>query len=236
MKYLAKPLSASIAATVLAAAAFAPAANAELSASAGVASMYLWRGVELGDGTPAVFGDLIYSVGGAYIGIWGSSGDSSAGSEYDLFAGYGGEVGAFSYDISIWNYNYSDGGSYQGVVANGGTEVEISKAIARDDTFKELTEIILTLGFGPVTFQYYDNIAGATGYEYYTLAGSIDKFTLKAGYHDPKDGSDMTHIDFTYAYNDRLSFTVSKVVDEGIDGSYDDDAKFVVAYSLPIDL
>lgn len=237
MKHFVKPLSASVAAVVLAAASFAPVANAEVSASAGVANMYLWRGVDLGDGSPAVFGDLKYSIGGAYIGIWGSSGDSSLGQEYDLFAGYGGEIGAFSYDISVWNYNYPDAG-LRGIPGK------------RDDTTGELTEIVLTLGVGPVTFQYYDNVAGGSGYEYYTLAGAFGPFTAKLGYHDPdaKDSS-MTHLDLSYAYNERLSFTLSKVIDDESEGSYydpvedvivqtgyDDDLKFVVTYSLPIDL
>jgi uncharacterized protein (TIGR02001 family) len=224
MKQFLKPLSASIAAAVIAAASFAPTANAELSASAGVASMYLWRGLDLGDGSPAVYGDLKYSIAGAYAGIWGSSGDSTLGNEYDLFAGYGGEVGGFSYDLSVWNYNYSDYG--------------LSGAAApyRDDTIGELTEVILTLGYGPVTFQYYDNVAGSSGYEYYTLAASVGQFTLKAGYHDfvSEAKSDMTHLDLTYAFNDNLSFTFSKVVDEETDGTFDDDLIFMVSYSLPV--
>lgn len=215
MKHFVKPLSASIAAAVIAAASFAPAANAEVSASAGVASMYYWRGIDLGDGSPAVYGDLKYTVGGAYVGIWGSSGDDTLGNEYDYFAGYGGEMGGFRYDLSVWNYNYSDLG-------------------ARDDTTGELTEVIATLGFGPVTFQYYDNVAGSSGYEYYTLAGNLGQFTLKAGFHDTVGDGDMTHVDLTYAYNSNLSFTLGKVVDEEEDGTYDDDMNFVVTYSLPI--
>lgn len=224
MNSLAKPFAASIAAFVFAGALFAPAANAELSASAGVASMYLWRGIDLGDGSPAVFGDLRYSTSGAYVGIWGSSGDSTLGQEYDLYAGYGGEVGVLSYDISVINYNYSDAGL--GGALN-----------ARDDTTGELTEIILTLGAGPITAQYYDNVAGSSGYEYWTLAGALGQFTLKAGYHDNVDNDfDMTHLDLSYAYNDRLTFTLSKIVDDDEAAGYDDDMQFVISYNLPIDM
>lgn len=224
MKNLLKPIALSVA--VLGSVGTVATAHAqlpgELSASAGVANMYLWRGIDLGDGSPAVYGDLIYSVSGFYAGIWGSSGDSALGSEYDLFAGWGTEIGGFSVDISLWNYNYSD-------------------LEARDDTTGELSEVILTLGYGPVTAQYYDNIAGNTGYKYYTLAGTLGQFTLKAGMHDYKgepDGidADMTHLDLIYAYNDRLAFTLSKVIDDDRDAGYDDDLNFVVSYSLPIDL
>ncbi len=226
MKHFVKPLSASIAAAVLAAAAFAPAANAEISASAAVSSMYLWRGIDLGDGSPAVSGDLKYSAGGFYTGIWGSSGDNGLGNEYDLFAGYGGEIGGFSYDLSVWNYNYSD--EFTGT---GPTP-------AQDDTFGEMTDVVLTLGYGPVSFAIYDQVAGgAEDYAYYTLSAAFDKFSAKVGFHDYKsedDGSDMTHIDLGYAFNSNLSFTLSKVVDEQEEDAYDDDLMFVVSYSLPI--
>lgn len=222
MKNLAKTFSASIAAAVIAAAAFAPVANAELSANLGISSMYLWRGVDLGDGSPAVHGGLQYDVSGAYVGIWGSSGDSSLGNEYDLYAGYGGEIGSFSYDLSVWNYNYSDYG------------LSGAPAPYQDDTTGELTEVILTLGYGPVTFQYYDNVAGGSGYEYYTLSATFGQFEAKVGFHDPKEDGEMTHVDLTYAFNDNLSFTLSKVVDEEVDKSYDDDLNFVVSYTFPL--
>ena len=65
--------------------------QAEVSASVGIANMYYWRGLDLGDdgATPAVSADLNVSSGGAYAGIWTSSGDHGAGTEYDLYAGYG---------------------------------------------------------------------------------------------------------------------------------------------------
>lgn len=237
MKAFRKYLSGPLAVAALACTTAAPALAGELSANAGVASMYLWRGLDLGDGSPMVHGGLQYDAAGAYVGIWGASGDSSLGNEYDLYAGYGGELGGFRYDISVWNYNYSDAG-LEGVLNS------------RDDTFKELTEIILTLGYGPVTFQYYDNIAGNTGYQYFTLAASHDKFTAKLGHHEPEaSDSAFTHLDLTYAYNDRLSFTISKIIDDESEGSfidpdsgevvqtgYDDDLNFIVSYTLPIDL
>ena len=241
MKHFVKPLSASVAALVMAAASFAPVANAEVSASAGVANMYLWRGQDLGDGSPAVFGDLKYSIGGAYVAVWGSSGDSTLGQEYDFIAGYGGSVGDFRYDINVTNYNYSDAGLTAGAFNTD------------DDTFSELTEVILTLGYGPVTFSYFNNVAGNTGYEYYTLTGVLGQFSAKLGFADqtPAD-SDYYHLDLTYAYNERLSFTFSKIIDDDSEGvslfddesgefigkskGLDDDLQFVLTYSLPITL
>jgi len=90
----------------------APTAQAEgtVSASAAVSNMYLWRGIDLGDGSPAVSGDLKYSIGGAYAGVWMSSGDDTLGNEYDYFVGWGTQANDFIFDISLWNYNYSDNG------------------------------------------------------------------------------------------------------------------------------
>jgi uncharacterized protein (TIGR02001 family) len=208
----------------------APAAHAvgELAASAAVSNMYLWRGIDLGDGSAGVSGDLTYSIGGAYAGIWVSSGDDSLGNEYDLYVGYGAELGDFSFDISLWNYNYSDNG-----LADKGFD-------RSDDTTGELSEIITTVGFKGISLSYYDNIAGATGYEYWTLSGGIGKVSLTAGLHDADGDNDMTHVDLSYAFNDRISFTASKVVDQDLgkndDGAFDEDVKFVVAYSLPIEI
>lgn len=198
------------------------AAEVEVAASVAVSSMYFWRGQSLGSGSPAVSGDINVSTAGAYAGIWGSSGDDALGNEYDLYAGYGGEIEGFSYDLSIWNYNYPNDptGTY--------------------DTFGSLSEVVLSLGFGPVTFTYYDNVAGGSGYEYYTLGAGMGSFSAKLGYSDPEgDDNNYYHLDLTYAYNDNLSFTLSKLDNEEFDeaeGGVNEDTLFVVSYSLPIDL
>lgn len=194
-------------------------AEVEVEASAAIASMYLWRGTDLSNGSPAVSGDITASASGAYAGIWGSSGDDSNGQEYDLYIGYANEVGGFSYDVSLWNYMYP------------------SQPAGNNDTFGELSELIIGLGYGPVSFTYYDNIAGDTGYEYYTLGAEISKYSALIGYSDAEaDSSDYVHLDLGYAYNDNLSFTLSQVVaveDDDVN-PVDTDLKFVVSYSLPL--
>ena len=208
-------------------------AMAEVSASASVANMYLWRGIDLGDGSAAVSGDLVYSNGGAYGGIWISSGDSTLGNEYDYFVGYGGEAGGFSYDLSLWNYNYSD--------ADWAGNFNIS-----DDTVGDLSEVILTVGYGPFSFSYYDNVAGGTGYEYFTLSVAHEKLSATFGHHEfnaaPGGNDEMNHLNVSYAFNDNISFTASKVIDQDCDkndavcGAFDEDVNFVVTYSLPIEM
>lgn len=215
MNFTTRILAGTVAASVLAASAVAPLANAEVSASVGVASTYLWRGYDLGSGTPAVSGDLNYSNAGFYSGIWGSSGDEAAGTEYDLYAGYGATFGGISVDLSVWNYVYPTGAGY----TDGET-----------DLF-EFTEVVLSVGAGPVALTYYDNVAGGAGYEYYTLSGSFGAYTATVGMHDNVEGDDPVHVNFSYAYNDNLAFTLSQFVSDEPEG---DDLKFVVSYSIPI--
>jgi uncharacterized protein (TIGR02001 family) len=194
-------------------------ANAEIAASVGVSNMYYWRGLDLGNGTPQVSGDLKFSESGFYAGAWGGSGDTSGGTEYDLYTGYGGSIGEmFKYDFSLWTYAYP---SQKDPVTSNPI-----------DTFAEpgkLSEAVITLGVGPVSVTYMDNIAGNSGYWYGTISATFDKFTALYGIHE----SDMAHFDFSYAYSDRLSFKISQVVDD-LDGTVDSDLKFIAAYSLPI--
>ena len=219
MKTIKTLLATAVAATTFA----APAVMAEVSGSVSVASTYLWRGVDLGSGTPAVSGDLSYSAAGAYVGVWGSSGDTAAGTEYDLYAGYGMEINdILSFDISVWNYNYPTGAGY----TDGETD------------FGDLTDVILTVGVGPISFSYYEPVAtdgGGYEYNYYTLSGGYGAFSLTIGMHDYED-DDATHVNVDYAFNDNLTFTLSQFTDAD-DAEFagdDGDLKFVVSYSLPI--
>lgn len=212
-----RTLIASSVAAVMAAGVMAPAqAEVEVGASVGVANMYYWRGFDLGNGDAAVWGDLNVSASGAYGGIWASSGDVNAGTEYDVYVGYGGAVGDFSYDLSAWSYVYPSAPDEDDGSNNAG---EIG----------ELSEVILSLGYGPVAVTYYDNVAGNTGDWYTTLGVSFSSFGITYGLHE----TDYAHIDLSYAYNDNLSFTIGLVADD-VDGAEDDDAKFIVSYTLPL--
>lgn len=226
-----KLLPASIAAATLAAGmtlSTTASAEGELAASVGIASSYLWRGYDLGSGTPAVSGDLTYSISGLTVGTWVSSGDTSGGTEYDLFIGYGGSAGDFSYDLTLINYVYPTGTGY---TADGETDIG------------ELSDAILTLGYGPVSFSWYSPIGEGSGgdYEYYTLSAGFGQFSALLGMHkdngdcpadtDPGDTCDSVHLDLSYAYDDNLSFTISQFVSDEPVG---DDLKLVVGYSIPL--
>lgn len=215
MKMKQSILAGAVAISAMASAALAPVANAEVSASVGAANMYYWRGYDLGNGDAAVWGDINVSANGLYAGMWASSGDASNGTEYDLYAGYGTSVGDFSVDFSVWSYSYP---SAADPLAPG-----------------DLVEGILGLGYGPVSFTHYFDIEGNDDYSYSTLSAAFGDFSVTYGVHDGEDEYDgYAHVDLGYAYNENLSFTLGLVADD-VDGMNNDEAKFVVGFSIPIE-
>jgi len=227
--------TASVAVAALMAAGVTIPAHAGVSADAQVASTYLFRGLDVSNGNAQVSGTLMYSHDGT--GLYGSAWASSAGDgsqEYDLAAGWAPKLGKFKLDLGAVNYVYP------------GT------SDARDDIGKE-TEAYLGLGYNWFEFYYYDNVSSATGasngYAYYSFNFTFDKVAFVLGYADPKEAKGQSwddnylHVDFSYAFNDNLTFTLSKILsvddkakDKSLAGeaAIDDDALFLVSYSLPI--
>ena len=220
MEHSRKILAGSIAAAILSIATI-PTAVAEISASAGVANKYLWRGLDLGNGDAAVFGDIkVTNESGLYAGIWGSSGDAALGSEYDLFAGWGGKMGALDVDASIVSYNYP------------GSDIDPG----------ELTDLVLSAGVAGFTGTLYEAIQGDDNndYRYVSLGYDFGKMNATVGIHDFEntDGN-PAHLQLGYNYNDNLSFGVSQfLADENTNAAAtigaDSDLQFLVSYSLDI--
>jgi uncharacterized protein (TIGR02001 family) len=213
-----KLLAAAIALSALTSVAVVPAANAEVevAASVGVSNMYYWRGFDLGGGA-AVFGDVNVSASGFYAGAWTSSGDEVMGTEYDLYFGYGGEIGDFSYGLNYTTYIYP----------------EADEALSPFDA----AEAILTLGYGPAYVSYHYGLEDFEDSSYLKVGANFGKFGLAYGVHMNEEsgvGNDeYSHLDLSYAYNDNLSFMLGVVVDD-VDDKFNDEAKFIVSLSLPI--
>jgi uncharacterized protein (TIGR02001 family) len=169
-----KPLKlAALAVTMLAASVSTNSALAEgaLSANIGFASDYVYRGIYQADSSASAGVD--YSNSGAYVGTWLA--DVDLGLEYDLYAGYGGEMSGVSYDINYTGYNYTRDDPNE----VGG---------AFDDTYQEAN---LTVGYGPVSLGYasgtYDNFEGKIAgnkkldYSVATLTAEYKGFTFVYG-------------------------------------------------------
>jgi len=83
----------------------------EFSANVGVYSDYLYRGVSQTFEEPAVQGGADWSHdSGLYAGVWASNVNFNDGDqahvEIDVYAGYGGSIGKFGYDIGVLHYFY----------------------------------------------------------------------------------------------------------------------------------
>lgn len=161
----------------------APAA-VSLEASASLATSYLWRGTELGNGDAALAVDLSGSAGAISYGLWVSSGDSTS-TEYDIYASYGGSVGDIGYSIGYASYNYP------------------STGIGFDDS----AEYIYGLSYGPASVTVFDG--KDSDYEYTVFGYEAGAYSFAYG-----DDETSTHFDVSYAVNDSLSVTVSKPEDE----------------------
>ncbi|MAP48483.1 MAG: hypothetical protein CMH90_03275 [Oceanicaulis sp.] len=81
----------------------------EVSANVAMTTDYRFRGASLSDEAIAIQGgfDVAFDSG-FYAGTWGSSIEPVGNSEIelDLYAGYGGTVGALSYDVGVIGYFY----------------------------------------------------------------------------------------------------------------------------------
>lgn len=185
------------------------AAQAEVSGSAAIASSYLWRGFDLSAGSAVVSGSLDYAEGPFYAGIWGSSGDDTYGTEYDLYLGLAGEVEGFSWDVGYVDYNYPSCG-------------------LGDPSNCDFEEVYAGVGFGMFGLTAYHNNDVDDNDTYVVGSVDIEDFTIAYGAWSD-EGS---HIDLTYNMGD-LAFTVSQAFDDDV---YTEEAQFVVSYSIPLDM
>lgn len=97
-------------AAVLAASALPTIAHAEVSANLALTSKYKFRGQDQSDAEksvlPAIQGGFDYENSGFYLGNWNSSVGFLGGTEMDFYGGYGGEIGAMTYDVGVLHYYY----------------------------------------------------------------------------------------------------------------------------------
>lgn len=200
-----------------------PAAHAEVAASVGASNMYYWRGYDLGGGA-ALVADVHVTGAGFYTGIWASSGDSANGTEYDWYAGYNFDLGPINVDLNYTTYMYP--------------------TLAKPLRFDDVSDVAITLGYkasDDLSFKamYREGVGEVLAddnYSYATLSATYTKFTALVGRHADDSGTydGVTHLDLTYAYSDKLSFTLGKVIDDG-KSKANDELKFIATLSLPIE-
>jgi hypothetical protein len=254
MKFLIKPLAVSCAALMLSSVAAVPAAHAELTALAGVATSYYWRGLQVSNG-PQVWGELTYTVGdsGFYGDLWVSSEGFGVGPEYDLSAGWSGKFGDLGVNVGAVSYVYASDstGEYFGPNGEGPYVLE-------DSDPGDFTDVYVKLSYGPAFLNYYHNVAMLAGQNFLNTGFTYDKFTFTLGYqqfedkaqlalggYDPEGGKvDYTYAEIAFAATKNLTIAVTSIIDHSDDFSFfgiapvadSNRARFVASYSLPIEM
>lgn len=167
---------------VLMASAISPLANAGVSATAGFVTDYYFRGVNLGDA--GAYASLDYEESGFYAGTWWID-DATGGNnglETDFYLGYGQESGDFSWGIGYNQYEYTYTSDFE-------------------------SEVVLSLGYGPVSFEYAsgtdDNEQSGPStefdYDHWALGLSGDVFGVTYGSYEPDVANSLSfdYIEFS---------------------------------------
>lgn len=239
-----------LAAAVTAAGVSVP-ALADLSATVAGSNMYLWRGQAISGDNPQISGSLDFKHGsGAFAGIWGSSeGPYDGSSETDIYAGYAGKAGDFSYGVTLWQYIYP---SKDGSVQLNGAD--------NDGVVTDPAEWQLSAGWGPVSGSVLVDM-NDSGNQYYTVGYTYDKYSAVFGFWerneaDAGENSEYAHLDLFYQATPELKFGLSVITDPAEakgDGEYlggliansfetdagvkqDKDPLFYVSYAKSFDL
>lgn len=211
-------------------------ANAELSSDLTVSSMYLWRGLDISDGKPAVSSTVQYDhESGLYVGSWFSSegmpskmltdsnsdtvdiGTNGTSYEVDLYLGYNGSVGDFGYSIGYYMYLYPE--------AVGSISDSDIKEWMVSGSYKDFS-ITAYVNAEPDDFD---------KYKYYSLGYSIGDVALHYGITSVDKGDGYTDISVSYAFTDALTWTISKATGDAIvSDSPQEDPLIMVSYSVPL--
>lgn len=206
-------------ATILAAGTmFSTAATAvEVSANVGMTTDYIWRGNTQASGDASFSGGLDADLGGGLaVGTWvgslGASSNDDANYELDVYASYGFDVGGVGVEVGYIYYAYPG---------------------AADDAL-DFEDIYVSLGYGPVSFSYYELLDAedattdseegtyiSIDYEV-ALPGDFTA-TLHYGSEEFETAADDEDTSVSISKGD-FTFTVSD--DEG------DDTRAIVSYGL----
>ena len=150
----------------------------DLALTAGGVSEYYFRGQNLGDA--GAYASVDYTSGGFYAGIWtiddgdratdantlDASGNITSGNadglEYDIYFGYGGELGGgFGYSVGYTRYEYTYSSVFQQEINLGGSIAGFGLDIAIGEDDQDVDEndylvIELTYSSGPWGFKVAD--------------------------------------------------------------------------------
>lgn len=219
-------------------AALTPATSqADVSYSAGVSNMYLWRGINISNPAPTVSGSIDWSNDMFYAGTWTSSeGSFDGSSEWDVYGGYTPKVGDFGFTLGYngYLYPYNAKKMFTDQSTGGGM----------------LSDYVLGMSYKDLSLTAYLNTErSSSGNNMYITADySIGKVGLHAGINkNDSSASEYTEFNISYAATDKLTFTLSKAQGDGVksivkslttatnksaDGSEGENPQLQVSYSF----
>jgi len=191
-----------------------------VSADLTIASMYLWRGLNVSGFQPVMQSNVQYDhSSGMYVGTWFSNeGALSSSYEIDLFAGYGGSTGDISYGAGLFGYYYPE-------AVSGPKNSDIYEAVLNAG-YKDYS-LTAKINIEPNKFD---------DYKYFSLDGPAGPVSLHLGTTIQGDSDkNYTDVAVTYNFTDSLSWTVSYAFGDGIaEDSPAEDPLVVVSYSVPL--
>lgn len=221
---------------------------AELSANVSVTNNYIWRGLTQTTNDAAVQGGIDYAhESGFYAGTWASNvnygADDVYSYEHDLYFGFSGEAGDFTYDVGYLYYNYDDEadfdfGEVYGSIGYGGFSATLSLLAntEHDET--------MAVDDGTIERDYGFGSASYISLDYAMPVASGAELGLHVGYHQGDFAEDFNGVPDGYAdwaisiAKDGFSFAVTgtDLDDSGADAYDNDSVKFVVAYGMDFEL
>jgi len=213
----------------------------EWSANVGFSNNYIWRGLTQTINEGAISGGIDYAnESGFYIGTWASNvsyaSDDVYSYEHDIYGGFSGETGGVAWDIGYLYFNYDDEaqfdfGELYGSIGIGGFTLGIN--ILADTEADEGPG--QDFGFGEATYTYADYVVEISdGLE---LGFHIGRH--EGDFAEAFNGVPGSYVDYNISLSKNgFSFMITDtdLDDVGPDALDNDEIKFVVSYSMDIEL
>jgi len=224
---MSKKLITAVAAATLGAVAFTAPAMAEVSATAGMVSKYVFRGNTLG--SSAANGSIDYTNGGFTGGVWAiDDGVVTDGLEVDFYLSYGGDINDdFSYSVGATRYEYTYATNFE-------QEVNLSLSYSKFSLGIDIGQGDPNVSGADAEDYTHISFSWAPNDTYSLLLGSFDADEDGAGYFGRGDysyfeasaGGSISDID--------VSFTIGISSDDLVGNG--DDAYIVLSASKSFDL